>query len=160
MQQHESALVRDIQIAGQRQRRLAFDLIAKDRDGREIAAQRQLVAGKQRAGRDREVLHASPATEAGRAFEAAAIVGVNAPAMRADRLAVRIGPTDTAERRFRLIVLHRENGRQRKAFGGGGKEKMLGHRNPYRLWKLSYPIGIDSQAQNIICDRLSHAIGA
>ena len=47
--------------------------------------------------------------------------------MRADRLAVRIGPTDTAERRFRLIVLHGENGRQREAFGGCGKEEMLGH---------------------------------
>ena len=52
MQQHEGALVGHVQIAGERQRRLALDLIAEDRDGREIAAQRQLVAGEQRAAGD------------------------------------------------------------------------------------------------------------
>ena len=44
VQQHEGALVGDAQIARERQRRLALDLVAEDRDGREIAAQRQLVA--------------------------------------------------------------------------------------------------------------------
>ena len=103
VQQHESALVGDVQIAREGQRRLALDLIAEDRDGCEIAAQGQLVAGEQCTGRNREVLAASPATEPGRAFEAAAIVGINAAAMWTDRLAVRIGPTDTAERRFRPV---------------------------------------------------------
>ena len=52
VEQHESALVGDVQIAGERQRRLALDLIAEDRNGREIAAQRQLVRGKQRPAGD------------------------------------------------------------------------------------------------------------
>jgi hypothetical protein len=99
------------------------------------------MAGEQRTGRNREIFAAGPAAEPGRTLETAAIVGVNAAAMRADRLAVRISPTDAAERRFRLIVLHRENGRQRETFGGCGKEEMLGHLHTYRLWKLSYVIG-------------------
>ena len=52
VQQHERALVGHVQIAGERQRRLALDLVAEDRDGREIAAQRQLVAGEQRPAGD------------------------------------------------------------------------------------------------------------
>lgn len=69
-------------------------------------------------------------------------------------------PADAPEGHFGVGILHAENRDQGKAFSGCGKEEMLGHRNTYRLCKLSYPIGIDSQAQNIICDRLSHAIGA
>ena len=61
--------------------------------------------------------------------------------MGTDRLAIGIGPADTAECGFRLFVLHRENARQRKALGGMGKEEMLGHLHTYRLWKLSYSIG-------------------
>ncbi len=80
--------------------------------------------------------------------------------MRASRLAFRFVPADAPKRRFGLLILHRENVRQGEVFGGAGKEEMLGHLHTYRLCKLSYPIGIDSQAQNIICDRLPYAIGA
>ena len=44
----------------ERQRRLALDLIAEDRDGREIGAQRQLVRGEQRPARDREIAFCRP----------------------------------------------------------------------------------------------------
>ena len=80
-----------------------------------------------------EILFAGAAAEPGRALQAAAVVGVNAAAMAADRLAVRIGPTDTAECHFRVGVLHGENRRQREGFGGFGKEEMLGHLHTYRL---------------------------
>ena len=44
VREHEGRLVGQAEIAAQRQHRLALDLVAEDRDGREIAAQRQLVA--------------------------------------------------------------------------------------------------------------------
>ena len=70
VQEHEGALVGQAQIAGDRQRGLALDLVAEDRDGREIHAQRQLVRGEQRARGQREVLGASPAAEAERSRSA------------------------------------------------------------------------------------------
>ena len=62
----------------------AVDLITEDRNGREIAAQRQLMAGEQRSRRDRKVLAASAAAETWRALEAAAVVSVNPATVRAD----------------------------------------------------------------------------
>jgi len=73
VQQNERAFVGHVKIAAQCQRRLALYLIAENGDGREIAAQRQLVAGKQRAAGKREILFASPATEPGRTLQAPAI---------------------------------------------------------------------------------------
>ena len=75
----------------------------------------------------REILHASPAAEPGRAFQAAAVVGINAAAVRANRLAVGIGPTDAAEGHFGVGVFHREDLSQREGLGGLGKEEVLGH---------------------------------
>jgi hypothetical protein len=54
------------EVAGHRQHGLALDLIAEDRDGREVAPQRQLVAVKQRARGDREIGLACFAAEPGR----------------------------------------------------------------------------------------------
>ena len=61
-----------VEIAGQRQRRLALDLVAEDRDGREIVAQRQLVEGEQGAAGDAEVLAARLAAPARRTVGPAA----------------------------------------------------------------------------------------
>ena len=55
--------------------------------------------------RDGEILHASLATEAGRTFQAASIVSINAATGRADRLTIGIGPTDAAEGHFGLGIL-------------------------------------------------------
>ena len=106
----------------------------------------------------REILSASPAAEAGSAFQPAAVVSIDSATMRANWLAFGFGPTDTAEGHFRLGILHRENLRQREAFSGGGERKCWAIVT-YRLCELSYSIGIDSQVQNIICDSLSYAIG-
>ena len=59
MQQHESGFIGQAEIAGDRQRRLAFDLIAKYRDGSQVQTKRQFVRSKQRPRRDAEILAAS-----------------------------------------------------------------------------------------------------
>ena len=74
----------------------------------------------------REILYASPAAEPGRTLQAAAVIGINAAAMRANRLAIGIGPTDAPERHFGFRILHRENGRQREGLGGAGKGGNVG----------------------------------
>ena len=63
VQQNKSALVGDTQIARECQRGLALDLVAEDRNGGEIAAKRQLVAGKQRSRCNGEILFARSAAE-------------------------------------------------------------------------------------------------
>ena len=83
VQRHESGFVGEAEIPAHCERRLAFDLVAKDRDGREVGFQRQLVRGKQRPGRNAEILATSAALKTGRAVRTAAIVGVNTAAMRA-----------------------------------------------------------------------------
>ena len=88
MQQNPSGLVGDAEIARHGERRLAFDLVAKHGDGGEIGAQRELVEGEQRPASDGEIRDARLATEAERARGAAAFVGVQATAGRANRLAV------------------------------------------------------------------------
>jgi hypothetical protein len=77
VQQHESALVRNVQVAREGESRLAFDFVAKDRHGSEIAAQRKLVAGEQRAAGNGKIFHASPAAETGARPSMAAIAGIN-----------------------------------------------------------------------------------
>src|SRR5262249_44615228 len=152
VQQHERALVGHVEIAGERERRLALDLVAEDRDGGEIAAQRQLVGSKQRPAGQREVLFTGPATEAGCALQASAVVSIDAPTMAAYRLAFGFGPTDATEGYFGLRVLHGENGRQRKALGAAGKEEMLGHWSISRFVRVSYVIPHGLSTQNITCD--------
>ena len=135
MQQHEGALVGHVQIARERQRRLALDLIAEDRNGREIAAQRQLVAGEQRPGRNGEILVASPAAETGRTLQAAAVVGVNAAAMRANRLAVRIG------QRIRRKAISASASFIVKT---GARERVLAARERRKCWAICLPIVYES----------------
>ena len=79
-----------------RQHALALHLVAEDGDGREVAAQGQLVAGEQRARRDREILAAVLAAPARRTGRAAALVDGERAAVRADGLAV-VGPADALE---------------------------------------------------------------
>jgi hypothetical protein len=130
VQEDEGALVRNAKVAGERQRGLALYLVAEDRDGGEIAAERQFVAGEQRAAGDAEIRLAAPAAKAGSALEAAAIVSVKAAAVRANRRAIGFGPADLPKPGFRFLILHRENGRQRERLGRPGKEEMLCHLVP------------------------------
>ena len=135
VQQHESGLVGDAQIAAHGERRLAFHLVAEDRDGREIGAQRQLVAGEQRPGGDAEIL-GKPGIGTGARRSAAALVGINAAALRANRLAIGVGPADLAEGPFRFSVRHRKTPPARGSWRRG-EEEMLGHWRPPSFMKLS-----------------------
>ena len=59
--------------------------------------------GEQRAACDAEILPARLAAKARRAVRAAAIVGIQAAAMRANRGAVGLRPADFAEGRFGFL---------------------------------------------------------
>jgi len=123
--EHEGRLVRRAQVAGERQHRLALDLVAEDRNRREVAFQGQLVGGEQRARRDAEILAARLAAEPGRPARAAGAVGIDAAAVRADWLAVVVSPADLAERRFRLFVRHAEHLSEAQGLCCRGKEEVL-----------------------------------
>jgi hypothetical protein len=82
------------------------------------------------------VIISLPTKNAG-TLQAAAVVSVNAAAMRANRLAIGFRPTHLAEGHFRRRVRHLKDVRQGDRFGLLGKEEMLGHLVTYRLWKLS-----------------------
>jgi hypothetical protein len=142
VQQHERTFVGHIYIAGDRQRGLALHLIAKNSDGGEIAAQRKLVGGKQCPGRNGKILDASPATETGRTLQAAAIVSIYTATVRANRLTVCLCPADATEGHLGFRAFHLKDAGEGKGLGSAGQEKMLGHLDTYRLWKLSYPIGM------------------
>jgi hypothetical protein len=79
------------------------------------------VRSEQRPGRDAEILFARSAAEARCALRAAAIVGVNAAAVGANRLAIRVRPADVAEHRLCLRVAHADDLNQRQALGGSRK---------------------------------------
>ena len=123
--QHERGLVLDVQVARQRERALALDLVEEDDDGREIDAQRQLVEGKQRAAGRAEVPAARRAAPAGRTVRPAAVVAGAAAAVRANRATVAAGPADRREHRFRFPVRHPQHRRQRQRARGGGEEEVL-----------------------------------
>src|ERR1700730_8761836 len=63
VEQHECGLIGQAKVARDGQGALAFDLIAEDRDGREIVAQWELVERKERSACNREVRPAGAATE-------------------------------------------------------------------------------------------------
>jgi hypothetical protein len=112
------------------QRALAFDLIAEDRDGREIAAQRELVECKERSACDREIFPAGQATEPEQAIWAAALIGIQAAAMRANRRAVGVRPADLAKHRLGFRVRRAEDAGEAQRLGMAGKEEMLRHLRP------------------------------
>lgn len=141
VQEDEGALVGNAQITAQCQGALALHFVAEDRDGRQIAAQGHLVAGEQRPAGKGEVLFAATTAEARGTLEAAAIIGINAAALRANRLAVGIGPTDATEGHFSVRVLHLENLAQRDGLSCSGKKKVLCHLVPLSFMKA------------IICER-------
>ena len=127
MAENERGLVGEAEIARERQRGLSLDLVAEDRDGREIGAQRQLVRGEQRPRGNREIGLASAATEARRAVRAPAVVGVQAAALRANRRAVRLRPTHLGEHRLGLGVRHAEHLSEAEGLGRAGEKEMLRH---------------------------------
>ena len=102
--ENESGLVRQAKIAAHRQHALALHFVAEHGDGREIAAQGQLVIVEQRSRRDAEILFTGFAAEAESAGGAAALVSIKTAAIGANRRAVCMGPADLPERGFRIRV--------------------------------------------------------
>src|SRR5579871_5585822 len=127
VRENEGALVREAEIAGERQSGLALHFITEDRNRREIVTEWALVAGEQRAGRDREILPAGFAAIPGRHGRASSLVSIQSAANGANRSALGILPANFAERRFRLCVRKPENVREADRLGFGGKEEMLAH---------------------------------
>src|SRR5271166_5797004 len=74
--ENECGLVRRTKIAREGERRFAFDLVAEDRDGREIGAERELMRCKERPAGHREITFAGPATKAQSAVRAPTVIGV------------------------------------------------------------------------------------
>ena len=99
--QHEGRLVLHVQVAAELQGAMAFGAVDEDRDGEKQGADGQLAAGEDGAGRDRELVLATPALPTLRGRE---LVGREATALRANRFALRLGPTDHAEAIVRLFV--------------------------------------------------------
>src|SRR5579883_1465525 len=97
VRQHEGGFVLGAEIAAKGQHALTLDLVAEDRDGREIRTQRHLVMREQRAGRDAVIGAAGFAAPAGRTMRAAAVVASGRAAGRAYGLALGIRPANLAE---------------------------------------------------------------
>jgi hypothetical protein len=76
MEQYERSLIKQAKITRDGQGALALDLIAEDCDGREIAAQRELVKRKECPACDREIFPASSATEPEQSIRATALIGI------------------------------------------------------------------------------------
>lgn len=122
--QDEGSLVLHIQIAGELQGTMALGAVDEDRDGEEVVADRELAAGEDGPGCDRELMRARLAL-----VELAGLVGegFSAGAARAYRLAVRVRPADQTEGVMGFLVRHAGNLRQRERAGCGGKKEVLRH---------------------------------
>src|SRR6266436_5162145 len=83
VRQNEAGLVLHAEISAHRQHALAFDLIAEDRNGEKVRAQRQFVECEQGAASDREILAAGFAAPAWRTVRATAGIDDRAATVRA-----------------------------------------------------------------------------
>lgn len=127
VQQHEGALVGDAEIARESERGLALHLVHEHGNGGQVGPQRQLVRGEQRARRDREILAAGAAAEAGRAVGPTAVIGVHAATVAAHRLTGRLGPAEAPESGLGILVRHAHDLSEAHGLGAGGEEKVLSH---------------------------------
>src|SRR4051794_12139691 len=91
---HEGGLVLDVEIARQRQGRLALDLVAEDHDRRQVVADLQLVKGEQDARRWAEVAPAGRAAEPRRSVGSRAGPARWAAALRAHWNPIGLRPAD------------------------------------------------------------------
>ena len=127
VQQDERGLVGKAQIAAEGQGALALHLVAEHGNGRQIAAQGQFVRSEQRPAGNGEVLLAALAAEAERTIRAPGFVGIDRTAGRANRGAVRIGPTDILEGCFGFRVSHAEDLSEAQGLCRSAEEEVLGH---------------------------------
>lgn len=124
VQHDEGGLVVDRQIAGKLEGAIALGAVYEHGDCGEDVADGQLAAMENRARGDAELLAATLALVD---LAGGEIVGIAAPAHRANRLAVRVGPADLAESGTCFRVRHAHDLDQREGLGGGREEEMLRH---------------------------------
>ena len=154
--QDEGGLVLDVEIARQRQGRLALDLVAEDHDRRQIVADLQLVEGEQGARGRAEVAPAGRAAEPRRPIGSRAGPARRAAALRADRCPVALRPADRTEQRPGLRLLHPQDLLQADGPRGGGQEKVLRHgRSPGPVIPQSTAIVPLRKHMFLICSYLS-----
>src|SRR6478735_10209814 len=101
--QNESALVLHIEIAGEGEHAFALHLVAEHRNGHQVGPERQLVPGEQGARRHREIPTAGLAAPTWLTARAATVVTDPAGAVRTDRLAVRLRPSQAQKHIFRAL---------------------------------------------------------
>jgi hypothetical protein len=123
--QHEGGLVLDVEIARQRQGRLALDLVTEDHDRRQVVADLQLVKGEQGARGRAEVAPAGRAAEARRSIGSWAGPARRAAALWAHRRPIGLRPADRAEQRPGLRLLHPQDLLQADGPRRSGQEKVL-----------------------------------
>jgi hypothetical protein len=127
VEKHERRLVGDAHVAREREGGFALHFVAEHRDRGEVDIQCQLVRGEDRPARHAEILRSIDATEARRAARAAAVISLEASAMRANRGAVGLGPAQIAKYRLGFGAAHAEDARQSEGLGNRGKEEVLRH---------------------------------
>lgn len=127
VQQDECRLVRRAQVAAEGERALALHLVAEHGNGRQIAAQGQLVRTEQRAAGDRKILFATLAAKAERAIRAAALVSLNLTAGRADRSAIGFRPTNVPEGGFGFRISHAEDLSEAQGLCRFAEKEVLSH---------------------------------
>ena len=115
---HESRLVLAAQVAAQLQRAHALGAVHEQCNGQQVIPKIHLAAGEYGAAGDAELSMTGLALE-----DRAGAVGItsHAATVRANRLAVRVGPTNGPKRQPRCFIRHTSNLRHAESAGLGGK---------------------------------------
>jgi hypothetical protein len=111
MREHESSHVVRSEIAGHRQHAFALDLVAEDRNGQQIGAERHFVEREQRPGSNREVLSAGFTAPTRSAAGTAASIYNRTAAMWAVGLTLVVSPAEPNENAFDFLIAHPHDGR-------------------------------------------------
>jgi hypothetical protein len=111
VRQDERRLVLRPEISGECQHALALDLVAEDRDGEEVRAERQLMEREQRAARHREVFATRLAAPARSAVRTAAGIHDRATAVRTVGVPVVVRPPQPDEGALGFLIAHARDGR-------------------------------------------------
>jgi hypothetical protein len=127
VRQNESGLVLHIEIAGEGEHAFALHLVAEHRNGHQVGPERQLVPGEQGARRHREIPTAGLAAPTWLTARAATVVTDPAGAVRTDRLAVRLRPSQAQKHVFRALLGHPGDFARTERTGGRGEKEVLSH---------------------------------
>jgi hypothetical protein len=106
VRQNKRRLVLHIEVPAEGEHALAFDFVAKQRDGHQVDFQRQLAPGEQGPRGYREIRATRFASPARLAVRAPTVVTNQAAAVRTDRFAVGLRPAQAKEHVLGATVGH------------------------------------------------------